>query len=205
MWWDCLDPPTGTQPGELDGYWFPIEAMHLGVSFYVPRIPGGLDLDVTAMHVEVVTLHDFDGRSLHKIGARLYPHLSDGRTTARARLRSTRAQLAAAGVLPWAAWPGGCLPAQWWTAHPFAEHVAAWRTSAIDAADAIRFRQQAADVAVQTWGGMLEAFLGMKTDRTEQLPADVRQVIATATTGPHVTVGSALGAIERRLADRRAV
>jgi hypothetical protein len=54
------------------------------------------------------------------------PNQRSARRPAERRIRAGRLILNKAGVFPWALWPGGDLPAGWWTTARFAGSLEAW-------------------------------------------------------------------------------
>ena len=115
IWWWWLDVPDGASPRELESCWFRIDDLGMGLGLYVPRRLGSQAVAIDDELLNVVRLVDLEGWSRRKAGRRLFGDDASSKTTARALLKSGRAQLATAGVLPWASWPRGKLPDAWWT------------------------------------------------------------------------------------------
>lgn len=69
---------------------------------------------------------DLAGESRRGYARRHGVYGDDARTTVRHRLNQARALLADEGALPWAAWPQGKLPIQWWESSVFMAAIEHW-------------------------------------------------------------------------------
>ena len=138
LWWQWLDAPAGTRPAELTACWYRMDELGMGLALYLPRRLGFRTITIDEETRNVVRLIDLEGWTRRKTGRRLYPDLDRPKSVARSQLGAGRAQLAAAGVLPWAAWPGGELPASWWEEPETLLAMRAWRASAVLVRDELR-------------------------------------------------------------------
>ena len=76
----------------------------------------------------VVALHrDIEGMSRNSVARELFgEHYADGGKRVTRYHVAARQHLHDAGVLPWAAWPEGRLPARWWRHFEFAQAISRW-------------------------------------------------------------------------------
>jgi hypothetical protein len=157
IWWRWLEAPPGTRPQELAPCWYCVDDLGMGLGLYVPRRFAARAAEIDEELLKVVRLIDLDGWTRRKTGRRLYPEAAEPKAAARTRLHSGRAQLAAAGVLPWAAWPAGRLPRGWWAEPDTQVAMGAWRASAIIVRDEMRSWTRRAQGAVSLATGLVSA------------------------------------------------
>jgi hypothetical protein len=82
------------------------------------------ELCTVALEIDVL------GRSFRSYGAEVRPANKDPRTTVRYQLTQARAMLADEGVVPWAAFDAGAVPAEWWRTEAFIIAIDEWAGAA---------------------------------------------------------------------------